>query len=186
MRTFPSILGAQEHEGKVVKISDRVVYINHDIDDAIRAGIISEEDLPEEAVAVVGRTHSERIGRMVMDIVEFSDERGGIGMSGPLRQATDRLKDYLFAVVYGHDVRGITELKRAGQALKELFRFYMDNPTEIHDTIAPASPLGVERKRMIDDVDVRARAVCDFISGMTDRYAQRDYDCRFGRVISRG
>jgi len=178
--TGPSTL-----EGKVVKISDRVAYINHDIDDAIRAGIITVDDLPKDAIRVVGREHSERIGAMVMDIIEFSrkgiegrdsaigSQRAIIGMSEPFRRATDRLKDYLFAVVYGKDVRGIAELKQAGNLLKNLFRYYMQHPEELPELTD--QPDGAD-----NDTATLARRVCDFISGMTDRYAQKDFAKRFG------
>lgn len=164
-------VGPSTYEGKVVKISDRVAYINHDIDDATRAGIISKADLPREAVEVVGEDHSGRIGAMVIDIIQSSSTRKSISMSEPFRAATDCLKDYLFAEVYGKDARGIVELEYAGGMLKELFRYYMKHPEEIKDNAADnAGPESV--------VD-RARKVCDFISGMTDRYAQRDYIARF-------
>ncbi len=163
--------GPSTLEGKVVKISDRIAYINHDIDDAVRAGIIAEHDLPEEAVSVVGRAHSERIGAMVMDVIgvggwELGVREGKpvIGMSEPFRKATDRLKDFLFAVVYGKDVKGIAELRLAGDCLKKLFRFYMAD-----EAWEPG----------IRETAARAQAVCDFISGMTDRYAQRDYGLKF-------
>ncbi len=156
-------------EGGVVKICARVAYINHDIDDALRAGIITENDLPGEAVKVVGRTHSARIGAMVIDIVEFSEGRRTIGMGDAFRNATDQLKDYLFAEVYGRDVRGITELRNAGEMLKQLFRFYMDNADQLPDL--PDSEVQFED----GGTAARARRVCDFVSGMTDRYAQRDY-----------
>jgi len=161
-------------EGKVVKISDRVAYINHDIDDAIRAGIITEEDLPADAVAVVGRTHSDRIGGMVTDIIHTSVELDIIGMSEQCRLATDTLKDFLFAEVYGRDVRGIVELEHAGGQLKELFRFYVEHPEDIgdHGTVCDDGDGA-------GDIATRTRRVCDFISGMTDRYAQRDYAARF-------
>jgi dGTPase len=178
--------GPSTLEGRVVKISDRVAYINHDIDDAIRAGIITEDDLPKEALDVVGRGHSDRIGAMVVDIIEFSREgvsgrqsgvgmrQGIVGMSEPFRKATDQLKDYLFAVVYGKDVRGIAELKEAGEQLKRLFRYYMAHPGELPDlTDEPTGPRE-------GDVHL-ARRVCDFISGMTDRYAQKDFVRKFGR-----
>lgn len=163
-------------EGRVVKISDRVAYINHDIDDAIRAGILAAEDLPAEAVDVVGRTHSERIGAMVMDIVEFSRDRSTIGMSEPFRRATDLLKDYLFAEVYGQDVRGISELKYAGEMLRELFKFYMEHPEEVPDMTGedPSS-----KQTGPENIRTRAIQVCDFIASMTDRYAQKDYQRRF-------
>ncbi|MEN6582282.1 MAG: HD domain-containing protein, partial [Armatimonadota bacterium] len=159
--------GPSTLEGKVVKISDRVAYINHDIDDAIRAGIITESDLPTKAVSVLGNSHSHRIGSMVEDIIAFSYESEQIGMSEPFRKATDRLKDYLFAVVYGREVNGVAELKHAGDTLKKLFRFYMEHPDDIPALTTLDPPA--------DDTPSRARRVCDLISGMTDRYAQRDY-----------
>lgn len=177
--------GPSTLEGKVVRISDRVAYINHDIDDAIRAGIITVDDLPEDAIKVVGRDHSERIGAMVTDIIEFSrkgiEDRDSavnsrhaiIGMSEPFRRATDRLKDYLFAVVYGRDVRGIAELKQASDRLKELFRYYMRHPEELPD-------LTDQPDDSSNDTAALARRVCDFISGMTDRYAQKDFARKFG------
>ena len=158
-------------EGKVVKISDRVAYINHDIDDAIRAGIITEQDLPREAVTVVGRTHSTRIGKMVIDIIRSSADLDGISMSERFREATDRLKDFLYAEVYGRDVKGIAELQHAGETIKELFRFYMAHPQEIPEIATQPAE--------IDTAAARTRLVCDFISGMTDRYAQKDYAAKF-------
>jgi len=165
--------GPSTLEGKVVKISDRVAYINHDIDDAIRAGIITESDLPEDAVEVLGRTHSARIGMMVTDIIRASESLNGVGMSEPVRKATDTLKDFMYAEVYGRDVRGIAELKHAGNSLKELFRFYMEHPAEIPD-LPPLSPVTES-----EDIASRTRRVCDLISGMTDRFAQKDYAARF-------
>ncbi|MCE5314814.1 MAG: deoxyguanosinetriphosphate triphosphohydrolase [Armatimonadota bacterium] len=159
-------------EGKVVKISDRVAYVNHDIDDAIRAGIITENDLPKECVDILGRSHSDRIGAMVGDIIEHSIAQSSIGMSDPFRKATNNLKDYLFAQVYGQDVTGIAELAHAGEMLKDLFRFYMSHPNQMPHPIDDAS-----------DVSILARSVCDFISGMTDRYAQKDYANRFMRWL---
>lgn len=162
-------------EGKVVKISDRVAYINHDIDDAIRAEIITADDLPAQAVKVLGKLHSARIGAMVTNIVECSRELGDIAMTEDFRKATDHLKDFLFAEVYGRDVSGIAELKHAGEMLKELFRFYMEHPEEIAD-LTPDSPT----EPRDNDTPTLARRVCDMISGMTDRFAQKEYIARFG------
>ena len=163
--------GPSTLEGKVVKISDRVAYINHDIDDAIRAGILSEEDLPEEAVETVGRTHSNRIGAMVTDIIECSADLDAIGMSSRFRRATDQLKDFLYAEVYGRDVRGIAELQHAGETLKDLFRYYVTHPEEMPEVIPDPSA--------DESAQALARRVCDLVSGMTDRYAQKDYAARF-------
>jgi len=162
--------GPSTLEGKVVKISDRVAYINHDIDDAIRAAILTEEDLPDEAVSVLGRSHSARIGAMVVDIIEFSTDLDTVGMSAPFRRATDLLKDFLFAEVYGRDVRGIAELEHAGTMLKELFRYYMTHPELVPDLTSNSRP-GDEAESML-------RRVIDFVSGMTDRFAQREYSLR--------
>ena len=168
--------GPSTLEGKVVRISDRVTYINHDIDDAIRAGIITENHLPDEAVKVLGRTHSDRIGAMVTDIIKCSRERATIRMSRDSRKATDRLKDFLFAEVYGRDVRGIAELRNAGEMLKQLFRFYMDHPEELPNAAQEGAEVVPANQETIAE---RTRRVCDFISGMTDRYAQRDFATRF-------
>ena len=162
--------GPHTPEGRVVKISDRVAYINHDIDDAIRAGMVTQSDLPADAVGVLGGTHSARIGAMVTNIIERSRDLREIGMNDEFRRATDQLKDFLFAEVYGRDATGIVELERASDALKQLFRYYMDHPDEIPD-LTPDLPGGSSD----DDIPSRARRVCDFISGMTDRYAQKDY-----------
>ena len=176
-------------EGRVVKISDRVAYINHDIDDALRAGIIREDDLPGQALDVLGRSHSARIGAMVMDIVQFGSRHGNIGMTEPFRKATDQLKDFLFAEVYGREVSGIQELRQAGEMLMMLFRFYMEHPEEMPEMVAPpdsglgatANPAraGSPPRPTPSKQEGVARRVCDFVSGMTDRYAQRDYARRF-------
>lgn len=164
-------------EGKIVKISDRVAYVNHDIDDAIRAGIITDNGLPSDAVDILGKTHSERIGSMVIDIVEDSRDSDNISMSKPFREATDCLKNYLFAEVYGRDVHGIVELRRAGDMLKDLFKFYMEHPDQMPDV--PISELPADTVSYMDNTTARARRVCDIISGMTDRYAQKDYTAHF-------
>ncbi|MCX8052167.1 MAG: deoxyguanosinetriphosphate triphosphohydrolase [Armatimonadetes bacterium] len=169
--------GPSTLEGRVVKISDRIAYINHDIDDAIRAGIITEDDLPTDAVAVVGKVLSKRIGAMVEDVIEVGsrgladgEKRPVIGMSEPFRRTTNQLKDFLFAVVYGKDVRGVADLREASERLKRLFRFYMEHPDQMG---------GGGWKSGVENTAELARRVCDFVSGMTDRYAQREYERRF-------
>jgi dGTPase len=161
--------GPSTLEGKIVKISDRVAYINHDIDDAIRAGIITEKDLPKEAVMVLGNSHSQRIGTMVLDIINCGLS---INMSKPVRCATDSLKDFMYSFVYGKEIGGMKELEDAGNKLRKLFRFYMNNPSEISEHIGYVD-------RDMTDLGIKVQAVCDFMSGMTDRYAQTDYEKRF-------
>jgi dGTPase len=148
-------------EGKVVRIADRIAYINHDIDDAIRAGIISGDDLPEECVKVLGYRYSQRIASMVTDVIESSIGKSSISVSEGHRKAMNCLKDFLFEHVYVTDHPGIVELKEAGEMLKELFRRQM-----------ASVECGM---RSAESLPERAREVCDFIAGMTDRYAQKVY-----------
>lgn len=153
--------GPSTLEGKLVRIADRVAYVNHDIDDAIRAGILTEDDIPAECVAIIGRGHSHRIGVMVGDII---DNSGGdrIAMSEPFRQATNTLKEFLFEKVYLLDRQGMAELSKAMQLLKDLFRYYVERPGSL------TSPLDGKEESW-------PRIVCDVVSGMTDRYAQQQY-----------
>ncbi len=152
-------------EGRIVRISDRIAYINHDIDDSIRAGVLREEDLPQDCVEVLGRRHSERIATMVADLVENSQGRPELSMSRETIEAMDALKDFLFRHVYSLDSRRLAELDKAERLVKELFRYYMAEPGHL-----PAW-----RTAELNDTPGRARAVCDFIAGMTDRYAEQRY-----------
>jgi dGTPase len=152
-------------EGKVVRIADRVAYINHDIDDAIRAGVISGADLPEASTAAVGKSHSQRITSMVMDIITSSSGKNSISISESHRRAINELKDFLYQRVYGVDHPGIVELRNAGDMLREMFRYYMEHPDELPGT----------QTEDLSTVEGRATAVCDFIAGMTDRYAPKAY-----------
>lgn len=154
-------------EGRVVRIADRIAYINHDIDDAIRAGVLSESDLPGDCIAVLGQRHSARIATMVIDLVENSRDKPELAMSPEVLAATNGLKDFLFDRVYGPTAAGprVEELRKAEHLVKELFRFYMDHP----------DLLPVWRRRETEELQGRAQVACDFIAGMTDRYAQRQY-----------
>jgi len=154
-------------EGQIVRIADRIAYINHDIDDAIRAGMLSEAGLPADCVFVLGRGQSTRIAGMVIDLVENSREKSALAMSAEVLTATNSLKDFLFERVYGPNAAGprVEELRKAGNLVKELFRFYMERPDLLPEW----------RCAETETTDGRARVVCDFIAGMTDRYAQRRY-----------
>ncbi len=147
-------------EGKVVRIADRIAYINHDIDDAISAGIITSSDLPEDCIRVLGSRYSERIASMVIDVVTSSAGKGSISVSESHRRAMNRLKDFLFERVYVADHPGIIELQEAAVMLKSLFKHYMEHPN------SEAASL---------DIESRARATMDFVAGMTDRYAERAF-----------
>jgi len=153
-------------EARTVRIADRIAYINHDIDDAIRAGVIGGSDLPAECVQLLGERQSRRIATMVVDLVENSQGKPGLSMSPKVLAAMDRLKDFLFERVYGPSAEGprAEELRKAEHLVKELFRFYMSHPNELE-----------ERRPEVETPEAWARVVCDFIAGMTDRYAERKY-----------
>ena len=147
-------------EGQVVKIADRIAYINHDIDDAIRGSIIKDQDLPEECVRLLGPDHRTRINTMVIDIVTSSLGRNRIEMSGTIREAIDKLRSFMFDKVYIGSMAKKEENK-AKHVLEELYKYYLENSEALPDTIKqiPGNDSNVDR------------AVCDYIAGMTDRYA---------------
>jgi dGTPase len=155
-------------EGEVVKISDMVAYINHDIGDAIRAGILTEGDLPLEVVEVLGMTHSQRINTLVSDIIRNSWDvrtcdiiikQPAIRMSPPVLTAANNLRDFLFARVYNPRSTG-EESQQAEEVVRFLYRYFNE-----HDDKLPA-----EYRLYSDATD---RRVVDYIAGMTDQYALR-------------
>jgi dGTPase len=148
----------QTLEGQVVRLVDRIAYVNHDIDDAIRAGILSASDLPREEVAVLGATTTQRLTRLVGDIVASSQEGDRIRQSQEVGQAFLSLRGFMFRRVYLAPPSR-TEAERAIGVVRGLFERLLERPD-----LLPPSP----------DEDVVAR-ITDFVSGMTDRYALRMY-----------
>jgi dGTPase len=153
-------------EGEIGKIADMVAYINHDTEDAVRAGILTEADLPQEALAVLGRTYSERINTLVCDIIcqswgalgKASNAKPVIAMSPRVLEATNRLRDFLFHRVYTPQARE-TESQKARQIIRSLYVYFMGHAAEM----PPEYREGPEPET--------ARHVVDYISGMTDQYA---------------
>lgn len=146
-------------EGQVVKICDRVAYLNHDIDDAIRGGILTPQELPPRCLEVLGYTHRERINTMVVDLITASWGKPGIYMSPAVQEATDELRAFLFERVYiGSEAK--REEGKAKNIVQFLYNFFVKNPHYL-----PAEYL-----RRSDEVGVE-RAVCDYIAGMTDNFA---------------
>jgi dGTPase len=141
-------------EGGVVRIVDRVAYINHDIDDALRAGIISEGDLPADEIELLGETGSQRVDRLVRDMVERSRAEGEIAQSEEVGGAMLRLRKFMFERVYlGDEARG--EHERVRRTVGGLFDHYLENPDEVPASEPGADPL---------------QRVTDYLSGMTDRF----------------
>lgn len=153
-------------EGQVVKIADSVAYLNHDIADAVRSGMISSADLPEKTLSILGSSHSERINTMVCDIISQSWGKTEIRMSDPVLQATNELRDFMMQRVY-YARRAVEEAKRAQRMLSQLCRYLLEHPEEL-----PAEFKSVAEKRS----EPIERAVCDYLAGMTDRYAIRKFE----------
>ena len=146
-------------EGRIVSLSDRVAYINHDIDDALRGGILKASSIPEECMKVLGYTHKQRINTMINDIITESMFKSDIMMSSNVSQATNELREFMFDMVYIGSAAKVEE-KKAKNIIMSLYKYYMQNPEEIP----------VEDSRKNEDLDVERR-VCDYIAGMSDRYA---------------
>lgn len=146
-------------EGRIIKYADRIAYINHDIDDAVRAGIMSVDDIPAEILNVVGRGHGERINAMVKSVIDASTDRPEITMTAEVGEAMNELRDFLFEKVYFNPIAKGEE-KKAKVMLRELFAYYKAHPWEM--------PEFYYKNTENESVE---RCVCDFISGMTDRYA---------------
>ena len=150
-------------EGVIVKYADRIAYINHDIDDACRAGILCVSDIPSHIRAVLGEAHSDRINTMVMSIVRQSSQKPFIAMEENVQKAADELREFLFERVYYNPIAKSEEGK-AQDMLTYLFEYYVKNPQKLPE---------LYKKRL--DEDTVERCACDFISGMTDRYAIEVY-----------
>lgn len=153
-------------EGQVVKTSDRIAYINHDIDDAIRSGIITAEDLPKESIAVLGDTHKKRIDTLVRDMIENSSGRPTAQLSEERYQAMDELRTYMFRNVYHNDrVKRAEDVNQVRNIIVSLYQYFLENPDKLPDD------LRAMRGRFPD-----AELAKDHIAGMTDRYAINLYE----------
>ena len=154
---------AKTLEGKIIKFADRIAYINHDIDDAIRAGIISSDSLPKELTDILGNTSSERINTMITGIVEKSYGKPIVEMEKEIYQATMELRQYMFKTVYMDPVVKSEEVK-IKRLLTELYKYYMEDLSRI-----PRNHLSLYEGRVHSDEDI----VSDYIAGMTDTYAMK-------------
>lgn len=146
-------------EGQIVKFADRIAYVNHDIDDAQRAGLISSDDLPESCVNILGTNSSKRIDTMVNDIIMSSTGKNIITMSEDIYKAMWDLRQFMFDRVYLASRAKAEEIK-AGSIVKWLYYYFMENTLELPE----------EFKNMLLKMG-NERVICDYIAGMTDRYA---------------
>lgn len=153
--------GSESLEGVVVGIADRIAYINHDIDDAVRAGIISLDELPKDCVEVLGKDHGNRINTMILDIIRNSMNKKQISMSKKTSYYTNKLRSFMFDQVY-LDNYAKSEEKKAEYIIEELYRYYFKYPDKLSYE---------HRRNYIDEEFLKEDMVCDYIAGMTDRYA---------------
>lgn len=157
---------ARTLEGQIVAIADRIAYINHDIDDAIRGGVLSESALPAGPTEVLGHHHGARITTMVTDLMQTSDGADEISMSPRVWDAMMELRQWLFDHVYLSGKAKAEEPKAFG-IVKQLFEYYMEHPEALSDEFRPAAPADVPQ------------CVTDYVSGMTDRFALKQFDALF-------
>lgn len=156
-------------EGKVVSYADRIAYINHDIDDAIRAGILTKSDIPAEITSVLGSSHGGRINNMILDIVAESYDKPFIRMSGRFERMTEMLRDFMFKTVYTDSAAKAEE----GKAVDMLCYLYDYFDTDL--SRLPPEYLALECEK--------EQKICDYISMMTDRYATNYFS---GLIIPKG
>lgn len=145
-------------EGRIVKFADRIAYINHDIDDAVRARVLCLSDIPKPLTDVLGKTHSERIDTMVTSVISASTGKNDIAMESDVYTATMALRDFMMESVYTNPVAKREE-KRAMDLLRKLYEYFVKHPE------------AMPREYLREGEDSTERRVCDYISGMTDRYA---------------
>ena len=151
-------------EGQVVRLADHIAYINHDIEDALRGGIIYPMDIPLEISNVLGFTHGRRIDVLVQDAIRASSGQDSIRQSPEVGEAMLALKDFMFASVYTNPLAKGEEGK-AQKMLQAMFEYYCEKPDELPDDF--------QNIRMEEGVE---RAVCDYIAGMTDPYAVQKFE----------
>ncbi len=150
-------------EGQIVRWADRIAYVNHDIDDAIRAGILTSEDIPRDIALVLGKTHGERIDTLVCDVILSSQEVDTILLSPEVEGALGDLRSFMFENVYRNPVAKGEESK-AKVILQKMFEYYVNHPE--------ALPTDFQPQLSFDGME---RTVCDYIAGMTDKYAVDKY-----------
>ena len=156
-------LKAKTLEGQIIKYADRIAYINHDIDDAIRAGILNKEDIPKHLTDILGETHSKRIDTMIRSVVAHGIEND-IGFTEPCGEATMELREFMFSRVYRNS-KAKSEDGKVVEMIQHLYDYYKKN----------VDKLPAEYSKFIDE-DGIDRVVCDYIACMTDRYALTKYE----------
>ena len=160
----------QTIEGQIVRISDRIAYINHDIDDALRSGIITFEDLPEGPISILGDSHKKRIDTLVKDMIANSWGKETASLTEEKAEAMTKLRNFMFRNVYlNQNVKKVEDLHKVNTVIKSLYEYYIENPEQLP-----------KEYYMMADQFGAAELAKDNIAGMTDRYALTTYEKIFG------
>ncbi len=162
-------IDADTPEGQIIRIADRIAYINHDIDDAIRAGVLSDSAIPTELSNLLGDNHSARIDCMVRSVIEATEENfenglASVCMSKEIKAASDELREFLFKNVYFNPIAKSEETK-ACDMINKMYEYFFANTDKI--------PL--EYRKFLDRGESKERVVCDYLACMTDRYAVQTF-----------
>lgn len=153
----------ETQEAMIVRTADRIAYVNHDTDDAVRAGIICLEDIPEPVLEGLGRSNSQRIDTLVRDVIEASTENGLVSQSKEIEELMNTLRSFLFMNVYENSPAR-TEANKAKTVIKGLFQNYIEQPE-----------FSGEENESDAGLECRIKRVCDYVAGMTDRFAVKEY-----------
>ena len=152
-------------EGRIVQLSDKIAYINHDIDDAIRGGILKEEDLPKKYTDILGNRTKDRLNTMVHDVITYSMDKPAVNMSPEVEWALKGLREFMFENVYQNQVAKSEEVK-AIHMITNLYEYYMKH----------IDALPKEYIQMMEEREIRKeQIICDYIAGMTDTYAVKKF-----------
>ena len=155
-------------EGKVVQLCDKIAYIHHDMDDAARAGVISESDIPFPIRVTLGYTGRERLNTMIHDVISSSRDTGELRQSESIRHAMLQLRELMFRNVYKNGVAQAEE-RKAQNMLTELYHYFVARPQELTQ----------EYRQLIEQGEQKEQVVCDYLSGMTDQYSMHMFDTIF-------
>ena len=155
-------------EGKIVRLSDKIAYINHDIDDAQRAGLLKESDIPKDIIEIIGNTNSDRLDTFIKDVIFYSMDKDSIQMSPTVSNVMADLRKFMFDNVY-NDRRSEEESRKVEYMISGLFEYFMKNSGKMKN----------EFINLINDGENTETVVCDFIACMTDRYAVKLYSDTF-------
>lgn len=158
---------AQTYEGRIIRWADKIAYMNHDVDDAIRAGVLDEHDLPKAATDVLGVTKSERITTMVTALIEETRRTGIVSLPEDVLCAFDLLHDFMFEAVYLNPYAKQEEQK-VPHLIESLYTYFLHRPEKLPRSL-----------RVIAAEDGKEQAACDYVAGMTDRYAVDLYTSLF-------